>query len=134
MPLQPKIDPAKLRSQISHRVDNLFPVFGRLVWHAGHADREASWVCHARHAGHEIGMPSVTDFDVRSGPASYPESHKIAKYILGSLKLQVSCLAINADYNKKSYVCHNVCHGIDWQSCTLRAEATFSRYELAWEK
>ena len=49
-------------------------------------------------------------------PASYPENHTIAKYILGSLKLQVSCLAINADYNKKSYVCHNVCHGIDWQN------------------
>ena len=25
-------------------------------------------------------------------------------------------LAINADYNKKSHVCHNVCHGIDWQN------------------
>ena len=49
-------------------------------------------------------------------PASYPENHIIAKYILGSLKLQVSCLAINADYNKKSHVCHNVCHGIDWQN------------------
>ena len=66
MPSQPKIDPAKLRSQISRRVDNSFPVFARLVWHAGHADREASWVWHARHAGHEIVMPSVTDFDVRS--------------------------------------------------------------------
>ena len=32
------------------------------------------------------------------------------------LKLQVSCLAINADYNKKRHVCHNVCHGIDWQN------------------
>ena len=41
------------------------PELARLVWHAGHADREASWVWHARHAGHEIGMPSVTDFDVR---------------------------------------------------------------------
>ena len=48
--------------------------------------------------------------------ASYPGNHIIAKYILGSLKLQVSCLAINADYNKKSHVCHNVCHGIDWQN------------------
>ena len=66
MPSQPKIDLAKLRSQISRRVDNSFPVFARLVWHAGHADRAASWVCHARHAGYEIGMPSVTDFDVRS--------------------------------------------------------------------
>ena len=69
MPSQPKIDLAKLRSQISRRVDNSFPVFSRLVWHAGHvghADREASWVWHARHAGHEIGIPSVTDFDVRS--------------------------------------------------------------------
>ena len=66
MPSQPKIDLAKLRSQISRRVDNSFPVFARLVWHAGHVDREASWLCHARHAGHEIHMPSVTDFDVRS--------------------------------------------------------------------
>ena len=65
MPSQPKIDQAKLRSQICRRVDKAFPVFARLVWHAGHADREASWVWHARHAGHEIGMPSVTDFDVR---------------------------------------------------------------------
>ena len=80
------------------------------MWHAGHADREASWVWHVG-----IGMSNVTDFDVRSA-ASYPENHTIAKYILGSLKLQVSCLAINADYNKKSYVCHNVCHGIDWQN------------------
>ena len=74
MPSQPKIDPAKLRSQISRRVDNSFPVFARLVWHAGHADREASWVWHARHAGHEIGMPSVTDFDVRS--ALYHDIHR----------------------------------------------------------
>ena len=66
MPSQPEIDLAKLRSQISRRFDNSFAVFARLVWHAGHADREASWVWHARHAGHEIGMPSVTDFDVRS--------------------------------------------------------------------
>ena len=34
MPSQPKIDLAKLRSQISRRVDNSFPVFARLVWHA----------------------------------------------------------------------------------------------------
>ena len=102
MPSQPKIDPAKLRSQISRRIDNSFPVFAPLVWHAGHARQE-------------IGMPSETDFDVRVSIISW-ESHIIAKYILGSLKLQVSCLAINADYNKKSHVCHNVCHGIDWQN------------------
>ena len=105
---QPKIDLAKLRSQISRRVDNSFPVFARLVWHTGHADdadREASWVCHARHAMHEIGMPSVTDL----------ESHNRQIY-LGELEVTVSCLAINADYNKKSYICHNVCHGIDWQN------------------
>ena len=66
MPSQPKIDPANLRSQISHRVDNSFPVFAPLVWHAGHADGEATWpVWHARHARQEIGMPSETDFDVR---------------------------------------------------------------------
>ena len=112
MPSQPKIDPAKLRSQISRRVDNSFPVFAPLVWHAGLASQ---LVWHARHAGLEIGMPSETDFDVRFSIISW-ESHIIAKYILGSLKLQVSCLAINADYNKKSHVCHNVCHGIDWQN------------------
>ena len=61
MPSQPKIDPANLRSQISRRVDNSFPVFAPLVWHAGHADREASWVWHVG-----IGMSNVTDFDVRS--------------------------------------------------------------------
>ena len=66
MPSHPKFDLAKLRSQISRRVDNSFPGFARLVWHAGHADSEASCVWHARHAGYEIGMPSVTDFDVRS--------------------------------------------------------------------
>ena len=71
-------------------------------------------VWHARHARQEIGMPSETDFDVRFSIISW-ESHIIAKYILGSLKLQGSCLAINADY-KKSHVCHNVCHGIDWQN------------------
>ena len=59
----------KFRSQISRRADDSFPVFARPLWHAGHADREASWVWHARHvgrhAGHEIGKPSMTDFDVR---------------------------------------------------------------------
>ena len=59
MPSHPKIDLTKLRSQISRRVDHSIPVFAPLVWHAGHADGEASWVWHARHAGHEIGMPSV---------------------------------------------------------------------------
>ena len=44
MPSQPKIDLTKLRSQISRRADNSFPVLARPVWHAGHADREASWV------------------------------------------------------------------------------------------
>ena len=63
MPSQPKFDQAKLRSQISRRADDSFPVFALLVWHAGHADREASWVWHVRHAGHEIDIPSVTDFD-----------------------------------------------------------------------
>ena len=69
---------------------------------------------HARHARQEIGMPNETDFDFRFSIISC-ESHIIAKYILRSLKLQVSCLAINADYNKKSHVCH-VCHEIDWQN------------------
>ena len=55
MPSQPKIDPAKLRSQISRRVDNSFPVFARLVWHAGHADREASWIWHA---GMKLARPA----------------------------------------------------------------------------
>ena len=41
---------AKLSSQISRRADVSFPVFARPAWHAGH----------------EIGMPSMTDFDVRS--------------------------------------------------------------------
>ena len=68
-----------------------------------------------------LGMPGMklacpARLILMFAPASYPENHIIAKYILGSLKLQVSCLAINADYNKKSYVCHNVCHGIDWQN------------------
>jgi len=66
MPSQPKIDLATLRSQISRRADDSFPGFARPVWHAGYADPEASWVWHAWHARHEICMPSVTDFDVRS--------------------------------------------------------------------
>ena len=41
---QPKIDLGKLRSQISRSADVSFPVFARPVWHAGHADLEASWV------------------------------------------------------------------------------------------
>ena len=57
---------AKLWSKTSRRADASFPVFVRPAWHAGHADREASWVWHARHVGHEIGIPSMTDFDVRS--------------------------------------------------------------------
>ena len=43
VPSQPKTDLAKLRSQISRRADDSFPVFAHPVWHAGHADREASW-------------------------------------------------------------------------------------------
>ena len=112
MPSQPKIDlkidPAKRRSQISRRVDNSFPVFAPLVWHAGHADGELVW------------LPSMLGMKLLS-PARLilmfaSASHIIAKYILGNLKLQVSCLAINADYNKKSHVCHNVSNGIDWQN------------------
>ena len=57
-----------------------------------------AWVWHARHAGHEIGKPSMV---LMFAPASYTDIHIIAKYILGNLRLQVSCLAINADYNKK---------------------------------
>ena len=68
MPSQPKIDlkidPAKRRSQISRRVDNSSPVFAPLVWHAGQTDGELVWLP-SMHAGHEIGMPSKTDFDVR---------------------------------------------------------------------
>ena len=37
MPSQPKSDQADLRSQISRRADDSFPVFARQVWHA---DRE----------------------------------------------------------------------------------------------
>ena len=72
-------------------------------------------VRHARHVRQEIGMPSETDFDVRFSIISW-ESQIIAKYSYGSVKWQASCLAINADYNKKGHVCHNVCHGIDWQN------------------
>ena len=55
MPSQPKIDlkidPAKRRSQISRRVDNSFPVFAPLVWHAGHADGYAD--------GELVWLPSM---------------------------------------------------------------------------
>ena len=63
---QPKTDLAKLRSQIPRQADDSFSVFA----HPGHADREAIWVWHALHAGHVIGMPSMTDFDVRSSTIS----------------------------------------------------------------
>ena len=42
IPSQPKIDLAKLRSQISCRADDSFPVFARPFWHAEHADRDRS--------------------------------------------------------------------------------------------
>ena len=62
MPSQPKIDlkidPANLRSQISRRVDHSFPVFAPLVWHAGHADGEASW----------FGMPGMPNLVPRAFP------------------------------------------------------------------
>ena len=84
MPSQPKIDPAKLRSQISRRVDNSVPVSAALVWHAGHADGEATGrshlVWHARHARQEIGMPSETDFDFRFSIISC-ESHNRQIYL-----------------------------------------------------
>ena len=59
MPPRPQIDLAKLRSKISRLVDDSFPVFSRPVWHARHACREASF-----------GMPSMTDFGVRSSTTS----------------------------------------------------------------
>ena len=112
MPSQPKIDlkidPAKRRSKISRRVDNSFPVFAPLVWHAGHADGALVWL--PSMPGMKLACPARLILMFASA------SHIIAKYILGSLRLQVSCLAINADYNKNSHVCHNVCNGIDWQN------------------
>ena len=89
MPSQPKIDPAKLRSQISRRVDNSFPVFAPLVWHAG--------------------LVKVI----------------IVKYILGNLKLQVSCLAMNADYNKKKS-CLSECVSRD-RLAKLKTEANTTK-------
>ena len=70
MPSQPKIDPAKLSSQISRRVDNSFPVFAPLVWHAGHADREASWF---DMPGMKLACPARLILMFAS--ASYPENH-----------------------------------------------------------
>ena len=77
MPAQPKIDPAKLRSQISRRVDNSFPVFASLVWHAGHADREASaeasWFGMPGMPGMKLACPARLILMFAS--ASYPENH-----------------------------------------------------------
>ena len=78
MPSQPKIDlkkidPAKLRSQISRRVDNSFPVFAPLVWHAGHADREASWFGMPGMPGMKLACPARLILMFAS--ASYPENH-----------------------------------------------------------
>ena len=73
IPLQPKIDPAKLRTQISRRVDNSFPVFAPLVWHAGHADREASWIDMPGMQGLKLACPARLILMFAS--ASYPENH-----------------------------------------------------------
>ena len=58
MPSQPKIDPAKLRSQTSRRVNNSFPVLAPLVWHAGHADGEASWFGMPGMPGKKLACPA----------------------------------------------------------------------------
>ena len=77
MPSQPKIDPAKLWSQISRRVDNLSPVFAPLVWHAGHADGEAygeaSWFGMPGMPGKKLACPATLILMFAS--ASYPENH-----------------------------------------------------------
>ena len=73
MPSQPKIDPAKLRSQISRRVDNSFPVFAPLVCHAEHADREASWFGMPAMPGMKLACPARLILMFAS--ASYPENH-----------------------------------------------------------
>ena len=75
MPSQPKIDPAKLWSQISRRVDNSFPVFAPLVWHAGHAghaDGEASWFGSPGMPGKKLACPARLILMFAS--ASYPEN------------------------------------------------------------
>ena len=76
MPSQPKIDPAKLRSQISRRVNNSFPVLAPLVWHAehaGHADSEASWFGMPGMPGKKLACPARLILMFAS--ASYPENH-----------------------------------------------------------
>ena len=72
MPSQPKTDPTKLRSQISRRVDSSFPVFARLVWHAGHADREASWFGMSGMPGMKLQGPRSK---VKSGRADNDDQH-----------------------------------------------------------
>ena len=67
IPLQPKIDPAKLRTQISRRVDNSFPVFAPLVW------REASWIDMPGMQGLKLACPARLILMFAS--ASYPENH-----------------------------------------------------------
>ena len=47
--------------------------------------------------------------------ALYHDIRIIAKYISGELEV-TGFMPGNKDFNKKSYVCHNVCHGIDWQN------------------
>ena len=72
-PKKPKIDPAKLSSQISRRVDNSFPVFAPLVWHAGHADREASWFGMPGMPGKKFACPAR--LILMFATALYPENH-----------------------------------------------------------
>ena len=51
-------------------------------------------------------------------PALYYDIRIIAKYIPGELEVTgfMPGNKSRADFNKKSYVCHNVCHGIGWQN------------------
>ena len=74
-PRSPKLtfDPAKLRSQISRRVNNSFPVLAPPVWHAGHADGEASWFGMPDMPGKELACPARLILMFAS--ASYPENH-----------------------------------------------------------
>ena len=73
MPSQPKIDLAKLRSQISRWVNNSFPVFAPLVWHAGHADGEAIWFGMPGMSGKKLACPARLILIFAS--ASYPANH-----------------------------------------------------------
>ena len=72
-PRSPKLTELNLGPRSLAEVDNLFPVFAPLVWHAGHADGGASWFGMPGMPGKKLACPARLILMFAS--ASYPENH-----------------------------------------------------------